>query len=540
MENYDEIINLLHSKLKRLEFSEGFSVGIIGESGIGKTYLANTFISQCSDNILVISFKGSQTGKQPYSSIYRGLYNAIPKSKLAQKGFVLLLKKFSRLLPGFGKYIATLIDYSNYEVMAEFIKRSGLSIGQSPTPHIIEFIKNLASKKNVLLYCDDSQWVDQESWEFIENILPNLRNLGWALLLLYNDRVETLDNGRYLSVIKRWEQQAERINWTTIKPKRWKINNLSSLCNHLLGGRCNFNETQLRNLHYYSGGIPLYVKSIIDVLKERKHLEKFGDVFVGKGDWENLDIKEELLDVIEYKLKKVYREIPDSRKYLEVASILGETFGDATVDGLLECCNSFQLFSEVEKNHRIIEYLLETRDWIFEHNQIREIIYKSLGKKLTKELHNKVATYLESNELSDSITLAFHYEQAENYKNSVKHKFYEVNRLLGEALFNSALAIAEQIQDQILQHRNVFTESEECESKILRGRCLYHLVKFKDALNEFLESNRKATTNSLKAVSHRWLGRCYTKLDTPADFKKGCNHLKIAIKHYTRRQDVER
>ena len=530
MENFEQIIRQFDLSLKEVRVGKGKGVGILGNSGIGKTYAAELFFSE-NEDIFLFSMKGLPIAQSAYTSLYDGIYGAIEKSEIRKETLLNLLKKYTRLLPGFGKYIAPLFDISAREGLADIISKSGLAVGLSPAPHIIRFISEIANHKPVVFFCDDSQWIDPESWSCVAYIAENLPRIPWLVILIFNDRVETWTTPIFerLGVIDRWRLKAADIGWTVFSAQPWCPLKLPMLCERILEKPCQLSAEHFSELYRLSGGIPLYLRSILDFLKENAYLELKENRYWPTRDWDKLDIGSNLHDSIVLRLKQVYHEIPNSREPLEVASVMGSPFIDKTIDALLNICNSFQLLSDIEKRSLLVQYFLEKRYWVFQHNQVRNVIYKSLGNELSQSLHQKVGEYLENSEPENHLTIAYHFEMAKEWRKEVEHRIRETENLINQSLFNSALLLTNQIEERLSTNLLLFSAEEQATVNLLRGKCLFHLVKYYEAISMLSRIDVSQCSPIVSGAIYRWLGRCYMKLNSQEDFERSLSYLNDAV-----------
>ena len=527
MKNHAVVMQGLKDAYSNVKVSKGTGVGIVGPSGIGKTYVVNSFLAEIEQEVLLISVKGLPIAQSAYSAIYQGIFDAISTSEV-KKGLLLqLLKKYSRLLPGFGKCISPLLDNNTREAMANLLSKSSLPVGVSPAPHIVRFLNELAGKKHCVLFCDDAQWIDPETWSCLVFIAESLLTINWLIILIFNDRIETwtTPNNERLTVIERWKIRSNELKWTISKAEAWSMRSLPLLCEKILKKRIQVSDENIEILYQLSSGLPLYLKSILDYLLDNNYLILKQNVYEQTGNWSSLDLGKEIHDSIIYQLERVYREVPKSRQYLEVASVLGEPFLDEGIDDILELCDSFQLLSEVEKKSPLIQYIFQKRHWIFQHNQVRAVIYKSLGPTISKKLHKKVGQYLESSYPNHHLTIANHFEIAGDIEKELLNLHSEIRNLLGQSLFNSALMISERVMEKVTSNLLLLDEKLYTISVVLHGRCFFHLGAFREAINEFGRVLNEADSKHTLASLHRWLGRCYMKLDSQDDFQISLEHL---------------
>ncbi|HUJ10673.1 MAG TPA: AAA family ATPase [Verrucomicrobiae bacterium] len=539
MENHAEAIAVLESAFLEAEKGSGGTVLIRGESGIGKTFLIKQFSSSHEDDCFLVKTRGLPAAQPALSSIYESLFDLASKKHVSRSMYVSLLSRYSKLLPGFGQYIVPLVGLLKADALQEVIARSGVAFGTSPAAHVVRFVQELAGKRTVLWVVDDAQWVDSESWSCVVHIVNKARALGWCIVLGFNDKTEQWQpEGFDIELASSyWQQHSDELSWTGVEAKRWTVEALPSLCAEILGKPCALSPVEIQQLHDYTSGIPLYVASALDVLKNDGRLTISGEVWKAGSEWRDLDIHQPIREALERRLKAAYSAVPNSRESLEVASVIGQIFNDDTIDSVLAAGNCYKQLCEIEQRFRIIEYIVAHRYWTFDHNLIRESIYRSLGHR-AKRIHLQLAKILEASEDANVLTIAFHYEQAGEYEQAVRFKLREAERLLGGGLFLPALSVVDHVRGLISAYKVRLPSDLSTAVDTVHGRLLFHTRQYQEALNLFASLLQGAKALPEEALFHRWVGRCLLKLHSPDDFRQSVKHLQKATALYKEMADL--
>ncbi len=523
MEKRTEIKEVLTQSLARLTEGKGSICAITGGSGYGKTHLVNGFLEDKQEIHSIFRIKGLPTEQTSLSSVYECLYHAVSGEVVAKQAFIALIKKYTRLLPTFGKYIAPLTEDLSREAFAEVVARSGIGFDAIVWPNVIKFMKEISGNRRVVLFCDDTQWLDQDSWEVIASICDVAEQHSILVILLYNDRAEVWNDSHMhiQRVFDSWTNQEKSPVWNHFQMEAWASQDLGIICSEILGGACSLSKEELEILYEFTSGIPLYIKSTLQVLQENGNLIKVGREWRSSGTWKDLDIKLDLHDSIKKRLKRVYLSLPKSRNALELASVVGETFQDSIIDAILSERTGYEIFCEIESRFKIVEYLLQQRLWTFEHNVIREVIYRSLGQHASA-LHKTIANCLElSPELgADALTIAYHYEKSGDKEAAQIIRVKEAERLLESAMFQSALRLVESIQDPLL--------SLQDKVQMLRGRLLFHTGRYEESKDCFLELLSTTEKSVVTGTTNHWIGKVLTKLSSVKDFEDAIDYLNEA------------
>lgn len=524
MKNYLDVLKILEeSFLSILETQEGKAFVITGESGIGKTYISQIFLNRIKNKSFILNFQGTPSPRSALFGIYKGIYSKIIDSNIISKEkYVSLIKKYSRLIPGFGQYLSPLMDCHEHEAMSEVLARSGLTIGISPSVHIIKFIKEISKDQPVVIWCDDIQWLDSESWHVFTEIVSEIKDLGWLVIFAFNPFIESWNEEHHeIQRVLRKFNLDKKIN--ILKAKRWDKESLPLLCHHLLKGNISFTKEQINVLEKNTKGIPLYVISILESLKDKNNIIFSQDGWISNLDWNSISIHTDLKDDLIERINEVYASHPQSRTPLEIASVIGEQFCDQLISKIKNTSNSFEILSKVEKSFKIIKYLFYERTWEFQNLLIKDIIYNSLGDIAT-DIHLQIAETLAEQKNVNPLTIAFHFEQGKQEEKANYYKIIEAERLNNIGLFHSSLSIIDQI---ISYYRNALCKNIEMleKAELIQGKIFYHLTDYQSAIPIFCKILETTDSASNKAFCNRWLGRCFLKLDSQDDFQTSVNYL---------------
>lgn len=538
MEYFEICINL-KLVLEKASKGSGQIMILRGESGIGKSFIANKFLSELPEDHFIMRIKTSPTAKENLSSIYESLYNILSHEDLKKAKFVTLVKKYTKLIPGFGRYISPLIEITDREAISSILTISEIEIGHSPNPHIYNLVKEVSSDRLLIIFCDDIQWLDSSSWQFVVYLSSLIKNTRTLIIMAYNDHVSTwCEKDEKEDTIEYWRSHPDEFNLSSLGLERWREKNLSILIKDILGKSCTLSKAQLKAIYDRSRGVPLYVKSMLDFLVEEGYIKKEKENFVGIGDWNKIDLWATLRKTISHKIERVYKKIPESRAILEVGSVLGNQFNDGDIDSILYLCNSYVVLSKIESEYAIVKYLFDFRMWEFEHSLIREAIYKSLCFESSK-LHLKVAEFLDINRPDEYLGIAYHYKKAGFLKESISYKMKEIQQLINRSLFESAYQLVRDCDAEIENDPSILDDEKVTQFIFLKGKTLYYRTKYKEALEQFQRVGQMSLSEVRFAEYHRWLGKCFIKLDSQEDFEYGRIHLEDAAKTYLSQEDYK-
>lgn len=521
--------------------TKGTTIIIEGESGVGKSFLVDKFIEDNKDDFFVVKITGVPFERSPYNTLNKSLISLISNKIITEK---LLYKAASELIcmiPKFGLFFGEIIKPNlTQNTKTEILKGIGIALDTPNISSLIRFIENMAQNKTICLYCDNIQWIDKESYQTILEIILSDTNKKWLRVLLYTTGVEITptshkgikDNFSY--IIKQ-----KRDNTFCFTFNRWIRADIQIICSSILSGKCSFTSKQYDVLYQNTQGLALYIANVLDVLKQRNIVEFENNVWESKIDWDTDTVLGILKNSVSEKIKTVYQNMPESKKILEVASVIGEIFSEEQIDNLFEIKDSFSVLNEVEIRSQLIQYIMQNNSWKFGHYLTYNCIYHSISK--VKELHQRIAIRLQEKENMDYDQIALHFGLSGDYYKFTIFKIKEIKQLLDIGCYSAALNIVEEINCNSLLI--TLLDSEEQQNfYLLEGRCLFHSKSYEKSIQVFMRilKDENADSTDKNAECQKWLGKAHLKLSTQQAFHKGICYLKKAeIFHKTQKQNSQ-
>ncbi len=499
---------------------------ISGESGIGKTFIASSFIDSLKEEAKVFNFEGSPVGGEPFSCIFDGIIGSIPEN-VGNAKLIATVLNYCRVIPGLSKYVPDYFKVSNERAKKLILNKSGFDQFNLTAYNTFEFITQLSEEKPTVLFFDDAQWVDQDSWAIIEYIVRRIHERPWLLLLLFNNKADTsLDPSILANLLKKWGSKNNCEYYQIIRHEKSEI---TAILENLLGKPAKLAQNHLDVIYNYSSGIPRFIKSVVDVLLESGLLSEGLDCFKGKGNWDRDRIRTDLEDSIEARLTSLYKKIPHSQSILEIASAIGLKFRSEDVDSILKTDTKQALFL-VEELSNYIRYIFNLKHWEFDHSLIQYSIYRSLGND-TPKIHRLIAEHLETRKKRNYNSIAYHYDKAGIWTKSVNYRILHAKNLLSESMFDQAIQESRKVINTIPISGN-YANSYFQQAKIIESKSHYYLSKYSESveiLKSIIEQSDKSTN---KAECYRWLGKCYLNLDSIDFFRMSIQYLGDAIEIY--------
>lgn len=537
MHESNDVLAILLNAYHELD-NYGRTIIISGESGIGKSYYSEKFFSLLGEDVYLIRANGLFVEQSAYGTINSAVYKHISERVLDTEITLNLLQKIAAGIPRFGQYLSLFFDTNKrHNALFNLVKKSGINPNEPNIFNIIGFFEKLAKEKPIVLYCDNIQWFDRDSWRLIVSLISVIPERKWLCLINYTTNAEIVQISHY-DFADSIHQLRSNPNVSAIDIDRMPQKQLQEFCEEALGLPLTLSEEKELLLYEYSKGVPYYIKTILQVLKNNNYIILRGKEWVSEGNWISENIRETLRNCVKERVAAIYRKIPGSRDTLELASVFGEEFQDDAINGLFEIKDSFNLLSSIEAKFRLIQYLVDDRAWMFEHSIIQNFIYQSIGTR-AKDFHLKIAHYLESSGSVNNLKIAFHFQQAGEQALSTDYHFKEAEELLTSGCYNSSSDLIDKISEDWMVLFSL-TDQQKKDFEILKGKVKFHTVQYQAALEIFISIlNESKGDKFTQALSHRWLGRIYSKLNSQTDFQSGLNHLETAKEYYEDMNSLE-
>ncbi|NOR44524.1 MAG: hypothetical protein GQ534_02975 [Candidatus Delongbacteria bacterium] len=513
----------IRSLIKFQEDLDNCIILLHGESGIGKTYHAQEYINRFLKDVTRINMFGINN-IEPYKTFNKAIYNFAEKLSNKKRS---ILKEASNILPLFSSILPPSLKIVSGAIV-HFIKRAEVNSEKINIKKLIRIIENSNESSKILMYCDQVQNFDIESWNLLCDLIKAKKNKQWNLILLYTEHMEY--NISIDSMKEKLTNLAEYSQIITKNIQRYQKKEIPNLINSILGDDLNVPKSQINILYKYTNGIPLYIEMFLKAMIGKNHIFKNNKGFwVTDIQWNSEQIITILKDLVKDWIKRIYDEIPSSKKTLELASVIGEYFKEEFIDEITQhTTNSYSLLSKIEKRFKAIRYLIDYREWVFDRTLIREYIYQTLGSKV-KQMHKNIAEILIEQSPFDYHTISFHMELAGYFNEAIKYRLKGIQNSLDNGLYEST-----NNDLKILESKYLFII--QCsflnEFLLLKGRILFANKKYKQAIQELIAIDQSNFTSKEKAILSRLLGKNFLKLSRQKEYIRGLNELCKAEKFF--------
>lgn len=390
----DELAHILRFLQPALD-GRGYSVFLTGESGIGKTRLAEAAIAEGRRRGMgVLSGRClPQGGGLPFHAYASALRNGLPR---LSEGLAGTLEKRAQALG---------IDLRNrIPILRSFLNMSGpiAVINQEQLwDSLLVLLRVISAERPVILFLDDLQWADDDTLRFFGFVARNAPELPLLQLATYrvveaNEPHQSISQA--LSALVRQlhgDGYADLVEVGRLRPDD-TVRLASELLDRPLDDP-EFAATLARR----TDGNPLFVHELVQLIRQSSDLTNSSDRL-------RVLIPERVRDIVAQRIERL--SAPD-RELLEFASCELEVFES---DTLSECLKLERIpllrnLQRLELSHRLIRH--DGARYRFDHPLIREVIYNGILPELREEFHRLIAQSL----------IARHGESSEHASRIVHH-----------------------------------------------------------------------------------------------------------------------
>lgn len=399
--------NTLTELMAQLASGTGHTVLIEGEPGIGKSRLLDEVTSHArAHGILTLATKcyeiESATPYQPVIDLITRVLDTLPDASLRQLPPV-ALAELAALVPEIGERVPGLPQLSDDFPEARQARRPR---------SVDQLFEAWRGGRPSLLVVDDLQWADDASAQVIQFLAR--RAAERPVLVICTCRDEDIDSNERLARLVDSLRRERHVRHLPLA--RLGAADAGRLVAALAGGNP-ATPAMAERLFRETDGNPFFLTSILQSLGAGETALEAGPA--GGPGW----LPDALRAAVRVRLAHVPKAV---RPVLETAAVLGRR---VDFDTLLEVTRApeAELLDALEtlaKRHLLREEP-EGGVYDFNHDKVREVVYRDIGGARRRLLHQAVAEALESHldagtHERDTV-LAEHYERAQVWSKALQH-----------------------------------------------------------------------------------------------------------------------
>ena len=448
-------LEFLKSALSEIRDEGRRLIVIVGESGIGKTRLVETFADEIKwAGIPVILARAERDDRRTSFLPWRRVLAAAVGLAADADGFAVLERIAANVktnlsiidrLPLLGAVLNTEILQNEATRHLEGAHRA------DATMRLLGDLIDALGARPLVLVLEDSQWLDSASWRLLDWILGSLSSL---LLILCVRSEEVPDELKEL----RRRAQAVEINNAGLElntPARFchildleelSDASISRLVAHTLEN-AKPDDQLARLIANLAGGNPFFAEEIALTLRSE------GLISVRDGVWRPIRALDGLqnFEGVERVIRERFDRLePLVQAALKIAAVLGRSFSREALRVVLERemhCEAVDEIIESLRAAHLVRRGANPNNYEFRHDQTRDVVYRSIPHNLRRRLHGAFAEWMESRQVpslrSDMAILAQHFNAAENKEKAVEYAALAATNALATGAFREVKAFLE-------------------------------------------------------------------------------------------------
>jgi len=408
-------------------------VAVLGEPGIGKTALVNSFTDELrATGITVPVARAERNDRHTSLLAWRRVLESLLGLPTDSDGSIVvdaLADRIGRDTPIAGR-VPLLANVLGIDLKQNDSTRhlDGAHRADATMRLMGELIHALAPRP-LALVLEDSQWLDSASWRLLEWVLASPSSLMLILCVRSEEVPEELRSLR-----RRMESaRLNTIGTDVDDPARFcrilELEELddrfvSELAGRTLGGAPP-QEDLARRISALAGGNPFFAEEIALTLRSE------GLIAIREGIWRPI----QPVDGLRYfeGVERVIRERvdqlePAAQHVLKAAAVVGRSFSDEAVTKLTEDeldRDALAAALDLLVAAHLVRRQDDGRSYEFRHDQIRDVVYSSIPGDVRARLHEALAEWMEAAGATltnaDIAFLVQHFEAAGNVHKAVKY-----------------------------------------------------------------------------------------------------------------------
>jgi len=512
----EELSELDHFKSK-VASGEGRFVLLGGETGVGKTRLAEKLLERCEEEGFNV-FKSRclyYESTEPYLPFYEALEEYFEDEEEEAFG------------PGF---VTPSFSTSSESAPMSMIGRTGKANDETKDisftdqqemmfNRVSDLLIDLSERTPIVFFMDDLQWIDKSSAQLMHHLARKISDNSILFLGAYRqDELmyieEELPMRETLSRLK--EEDTVRL----MKVSRLDQPSVSELVRSYIN-RDDLPEDFIWTIYRETEGNPFYIVEILDSMMQEGVIEPDSFDWDPEAELSNISVPSSIKDMTNRKIERLGR---DEKKVLYFAALIGNEFNFEILEEVtnIDVISLLDIIDELI-DQGIIEEVEGSDEEIyrFDHLQTRTALREDMAKSRKRVSHQRIGNAIEEfyeDEIEDHFyELSMHFYEGKEYE-----KAYEYSKKSGEKSLQSldiprALEHFEKALDSLRKSQDI----ENLKAKELAllkkiGELHFDLSDWDQAKNIFEEMKIKAEEaedEKMKALVLRRLGHVHRHME---------------------------
>ena len=434
---YDRLVSYLEQARK----NRGCCVLIGGETGVGKTRLAQEFFAYARKRFKILLFQGHcpeliQLAYHPWSEAVREGLNKLKHEDL-QAIPSLWLAEVAKITPELRVRMPELPQNPPLPPQQEQQR-----FFEGLARFFLSLVERKQAPKPLLIFLDDLHWADAASLDFLNYFLSRLERK--SVLILGTYRGEEMSEGHpLLKLVRAWEPKNLIYTLPLGRLTAIEVEELLKKLPLALKRPDLF----CQRLYEETEGIPLFLIATLQHFFEEGALKVEGKVWTTDIEDISVNYKELMIpptvkDLIARRLSLLSEP---EQKFLELASVVGRTFDFSLLEraweGNGDCLRALE---GLTKAHLLVE---RQGRHAFSHDKIREVVYEGTSLPRRQRLHRRILEALEHLYAGESEAQAAlraqHAYQGGQWKKALEYSLQALKKAVKEYRHQEGLQMVE-------------------------------------------------------------------------------------------------
>jgi len=496
---------------------EGRFVLLAGETGVGKTRLAEKFLERCEeDNFNVFKSRCLYyESTEPYLPFYEALEEHFGDQEEEGFGPGFVHPSFSTSSDPAPMSMIGRKDRTNDDVRdISFTDQQEMMFNR-----VSDLLIDLSERTPIVFFMDDLQWIDKSSAQLMHHLARKISDNSILLLGAYRqDELmyveEELPMRETLSRLK--EEDTVRL----MDVSRLDQPSVSEIVKSYID-RGDLPEDFVWTIYRETEGNPFYIVEILDSMMQEGVIEPDSFDWDPEVELSNISVPSSIKDTTNRKIERLGR---DEKKVLYFAALIGNEFNFEILEEVtnMDVISLLDIIDEL-MHQGLIEEVEGTDDEIyrFDHLQTRTALREDMAKSRKRVSHQRIGNAIEefyNDEIEDHYyELSMHFYEGKEYE-----KAYEYSKKSGEKSIQSldipkALELFEKALDSLRKSQSIENRDVK-EMDLLKkiGELHFDLSEWTQAKNIFEELKtkaEKAQDEKMKALVLRRLGHVHRYME---------------------------
>ena len=429
----DRQMALLREAVSALQQGRGQIVSVMGEAGLGKSRLV-TELRKALASEGALALEGTPGGLQwhegrsfsyetsapyaPFVRLFTSLFHLHPEQPDAER-YATLSAGVEEVLPGgvrdLTPFLASLLGIHLTGEPLEHVRYlEPPQLREKVFGAVTEFLEAAAETQPMVLVFEDVHWVDPTSFDLLKRLMAVTDHAPLMIMAVLRPwRQETAWEFHEIGM----RDYSHRYTSVTVEPL--DQDTARTLVANLLHVEDLPDKVRLLILTKAEGN-PFFVEEVIRSLLDAGLIVQRDGHWHATREIENISVPDTLVGVINARLDRLEET---ARRVAQTAAVIGREFRFNALASILEGTISLDTaLTELQRRELVRERSrLPERVYVFKHALTQETAYSSLLLSKRRDLHKRLAEWLEKTEPESVADIARHLVEAREEKRALPY-----------------------------------------------------------------------------------------------------------------------